>query len=167
MLLFEGCDTLTEVTAWRVSPAVLEWFATPRYTCLDAKPKLVKRLQRPLQPHWIGKVGPGSTSLFLLISKASHICLASKLLYQSCNNEDAKQNMWVGRKNTERVKWANQMCRVHCSSLSCSSVHGCHVYAAEPKLVILLESSVYRCCCRSKGWRRPKILEQNDQHRLH
>jgi hypothetical protein len=87
---------------------MLEWFATPNYSCLDAIPLLVKRLQRPLQPHWVGRVGPRSTLLSLRSSEASHICLASKLLYHSCDNEDAKQIMWVGRKNTERVKWANQ-----------------------------------------------------------
>jgi len=91
-----------------------------------------------------------SILLSLPSSKASRIYLASKLLYHSCDNEDAKQIMWVGRKNTERVKWANQMCRVHGSSLSCSSLHGCHVYTAETKLVIFPESSVYRCCCWSK-----------------
>jgi hypothetical protein len=126
---------------------MLEWFATPSYSCLDAKPQLVKRLQRPLQQPWIGRMGLGSTLLPLLSSTAGHTCLASKLLSHSCDNEDAKQIMRVGRKKTERVKWANQMYGVHGSSLSCSSLHGCHVYTAKPKFVMFLESSVYRCCC--------------------
>jgi len=150
---------LTEIITWRESPVLQEWFATPSYSCLDAKPQLVKRLQRPHQPPWIGRMDLGSTSLSLLSSTASHTCLASKLLSHSCDNEDSKQIMWVGwagekkerkKKKTERVKWANQMYRVHGSILSCSFPHGCHVYTTKPEFVIFLESGVYRFCCWSK-----------------
>jgi hypothetical protein len=127
---------LTEIITWRESPVKLQWFCTPSYSCLDAKPQLVKRLQRALQPHWIGKVGLGSTLLSLLSSKASHICP-----YHSCDSEDTKQIMWVGRKSgpTKCVGYTIAVC------------YGCHIYTAKPNRVIFLESSVYRCAVDPKS----------------
>jgi len=121
---------LTEIIPWRESPVRLEWFATPSYSCLDAKPLLVKRLQRPLQPHWIGRAGLGSTLLSLLSSAASHICLAPKLLSHICGNEDAKQIMWVGRGKN----WMGKVGQ--------STVAVCHVLSCMAAMFILLNQNL-------------------------
>jgi hypothetical protein len=72
-----------------MSDNMQEEYITQKLNCLEAKLHSSKD-KSPLCPHWFGKVRRVVTLLFFLSANTNCLCLASTLIYDSCQSEHAE-----------------------------------------------------------------------------
>jgi hypothetical protein len=72
---------------------MLQWHVAPKYDCLDAKLKIVKRLKHSVLLKCYGKFETESILLFVVTDELNRICVASKIISYTYDSEEAKKTV--------------------------------------------------------------------------
>jgi len=91
------------------SSVTYDFQITPQYRCSESVGKFLKRLKRPLQPHWFCKVDARPIILLVSAKPAAYV-LHLSLIVTAGTVKRKEIRVSLGGRVIGRLKWTKQMC---------------------------------------------------------